>query len=501
MLQPSKNDSYIIEMKNITKIFPGTRALDRVSLKLRKGEIHALVGENGAGKSTLMNILTGQIPMDEGEIFMEGKSLRLTSPEEALKNNIVLVPQELNLVPEASVAENIFLGNENIRFGFISSGITQRKAKELLGLLNVELDVTQPVKELSAAYQQLISIARALAYTPKVLILDEPTSVLTNVEADNLFRAMKTLKRHGTAMVFITHHLDEVMEQADRITIMRNGELVEEVPVDEITKDEMITKMAGKKVQQLKRVKRSVSDEIFYEAKHLSRKGEFEDISFSVHKGEILCVAGLVGAGRTEIFKCVFGITQSDFCSQTYIEGKEVSINLPEAAIAYGMGYVAEERRHDGIAPGMSVMENMVLPSYGQLRKHGLIDYGQAVALADQYISEMSIKTTSRDTLIKNLSGGNQQKVIVARWIAKGVKMLILDEPTRGIDVNAKGEIHNLIRELADQGVAVVVISSEMDEVLAMADRIMVIHRGKVSGFINDVDSTTQEDVLKVAFQ
>jgi len=497
----NQNDDYIIEMKDITKTFPGTKALDKICLKLRKGEIHALVGENGAGKSTLMNILTGQISMDEGEIFMEGEPLRLSTPEEALKKNIVLVPQELNLVAEASAAENIFLGNEIVKFGVIDSKETQKRAKEILKVLNVEIDVTQPVKELSAAYQQLVSIARALAYTPKVLILDEPTSVLTNVEAENLFQSMKELKQRGTAMVFITHHLDEVMQQADRITIMKDGKLVEEVPASEITKDEMITKMAGKQVQQLKRVKRNVSDEIFYEAKHLSREGEFEDISFHIRKGEILCVAGLVGAGRTEIFKCVFGITQSEPGAHTYIEGKEVAINSPMSAIAHGMGYVSEERRHDGITPSMSVMENMVLPSYKQMLEHGLIDYSQAASLADQYIKEMSIKTASRDTLIKNLSGGNQQKVIVARWMAKGVRMLILDEPTRGIDVNAKGEIHNLIRELADHGVAVVVISSEMDEVFAMADRIMVICRGKVSGFIDDVDLTTQEDVLKVAFQ
>ncbi|MBE6831452.1 MAG: sugar ABC transporter ATP-binding protein [Ruminococcaceae bacterium] len=497
----NQNNDYIIEMKDITKTFPGTKALDKICLKLRKGEIHALVGENGAGKSTLMNILTGQISMDEGEIFMEGEPLRLSTPEEALKKNIVLVPQELNLVAEASAAENIFLGNELVKFGVIDSKETQKRAKEILKVLNVEIDVTQPVKELSAAYQQLVSIARALAYTPKVLILDEPTSVLTNVEAENLFQSMKELKQRGTAMVFITHHLDEVMQQADRITIMKDGKLVEEVPASEITKDEMITKMAGKQVQQLKRVKRNVSDGIFYEAKHLSRKGEFEDISFHIRKGEILCVAGLVGAGRTEIFKCVFGITQSEPGAHTYIEGKEVAINSPMSAIAHGMGYVSEERRHDGITPSMSVMENMVLPSYKQMLEHGLIDYSQAASLADQYIKEMSIKTASRDTLIKNLSGGNQQKVIVARWMAKGVRMLILDEPTRGIDVNAKGEIHNLIRELADHGVAVVVISSEMDEVFAMADRIMVICRGKVSGFIDDVDLTTQEDVLKVAFQ
>lgn len=415
----------LVEMKEIVKTFPGTKALDGVTLKLRKGEIHALIGENGAGKSTLMNILTGQFSMDSGEIIMEGEPVRFSSPREAMSRNIVLVPQELNLIPEASIAENIFLGNEVAKKHLIDWNRTQQEAEKLLELLDVKIDVSRPVKELSAAYQQLVSIARALTYEPKVLILDEPTAVLTNRETESLFASMQRLKKNGTSMVFITHHLDEVMEQADRITIMKDGCLVKEILVSEITKEEMINQMAGKKVQ----------------------------------------------------------------------------IKSPIDAIGYGMGYVSEERRHDGIAPDMSVMENMILPSYDKIKKNGLIDYRQAVRIADQYIGSFKIKTASRETLIKNLSGGNQQKVIVARWMAKGIRMLILDEPTRGIDVNAKGEIHQLIRELADQGVSVVVISSEMEEVIALADRIMVVHNGKISGYITEVDQITQEDVLKVAFQ
>jgi len=491
----------LVEMKDIVKTFPGTKALDGVTLKLRKGEIHALIGENGAGKSTLMNILTGQFAMDSGDIFMEGEPIRFSSPREAMAKNIVLVPQELNLIPEASIAENIFLGNEIAKNGLINWEETKKEAERLLALLDVQVDVTLPVKNLSAAYQQLVSIARALAYEPKVLILDEPTAVLTSKETESLFASMQRLKKNGTAMVFITHHLDEVMEQADRITIMRDGCLVKEVLVSEITKEELINQMAGKKVQITTRVKREVSDEIFFEAQSLTRKGEFKDINFQLHKGEILCVAGLVGAGRTEIFKCVFGITDKEAGGKTFIEGKEVQIKSPIDAIRYGMGYVSEERRHDGITPDMSVMENMMLPSYDKIKKNGLIDYGQAAAMTDQYIGSFKIKTASRETFIKNLSGGNQQKVIVARWIAKGIRMLILDEPTRGIDVNAKGEIHQLIRELADSGVSVVVISSEMEEVIALADRIMVVHNGKISGYITEVDQITQEDVLKVAFQ
>lgn len=492
---------FVIEMKGITKIFPGTKALDRVDLSIKTGEIHALLGENGAGKSTLMNVLTGQYIMDEGEVFMDGKPIRISSPKDAFDRNIVLVPQELNLIPDATIAENIFLGNERAKGGMIQWKEVQKEAKELLKLLDVEIDVTQKVRNLSAAYQQLVSIARALSYQPRVLILDEPTAVLTNREAESLFESMQRLKKAGTSMVFITHHLDEVLEQADRMTIMRDGQLVKVAEVKDMTKEDIITSMAGRKVEQSKHISRKVSDEIFFEAQNLTREGEFSDVSFKVRKGEILCVAGLVGAGRTEIFKTVFGITQKEPGGKMLVEGKEVDIKDPRIAIKLGMGYVSEERRHDGITPGMSVLENMMLPSYDQLKKGGLINFKEASKITDSYINKFKIKTAGREQLIKNLSGGNQQKVIVARWMAKGIKMLIMDEPTRGIDVNAKGEIHQLVRELADNGVSVVVISSEMEEVLALADRVMVVHQGKIKGYIEDVDMTTEEDVLKVAFQ
>ncbi|MFR9272903.1 MAG: sugar ABC transporter ATP-binding protein [Clostridia bacterium] len=497
----NKLSEFVIEMKGITKTFPGTKALDKVDLSIRPGEIHALLGENGAGKSTLMNVLTGQYIMDEGEIFMDGRPVKISSPKDAFGKNIVLVPQELNLIPEATIEENIFLGNERAKGTLINWKETQKEAIELLKILNVEIDVTRKVKTLSAAYQQLVSIARALAYSPRVLILDEPTAVLTNKEAVSLFESMQRLKKEGTAMVFITHHLDEVLEQADRMTIMRDGQLVKVAEVKDMTKEDIITSMAGKKIEQSKHIAREVSGEVFFEAKELNREGEFQDVSFQVKKGEILCVAGLVGAGRTEIFKTVFGITQKEPGGKTFVEGKEVDIKDPRVAIRLGMGYVSEERRHDGITPGMSVLENMMLPSYDQLKKNGLINFKEASRIADDYIGKFKIKTAGQEQLIKNLSGGNQQKVIVARWMAKGIKMLIMDEPTRGIDVNAKGEIHQLVRELADNGVAVVVISSEMEEVLALADRVMVVHQGRIKGYIEDVDMTTEEDVLKVAFQ
>lgn len=493
--------NFMIEMKGISKSFPGTKALDLVDLSVKPGEIHALLGENGAGKSTLMNVLTGQYIMDEGQIFMEGNPVRISSPKDAFDKNIVLVPQELNLLPEASVAENIFLGNERVGKGLVDWKTTTQEAVRLLKLLDVEIDVEQKVKHLSAAYQQLVSIARALAYQPKVLILDEPTAVLTNKEAVTLFSSMQRLKGEGTSIIFITHHLDEVMAEANRMTIMKDGRLVKVATVEEMTKDDIITAMAGSKVDKLERVQRQYADEVFFEARKISRESEFQDVSFQIKKGEILGVAGLVGAGRTEIFKSVYGITQIDDGGEFLVEGKRVNIRNPLDAMRLGLGYVSEERRHDGITPGMSVLENMMLASYSQLKKYGLIDFGKASEITGDYIQKFKIKTAGKETLIKNLSGGNQQKVILARWIAKGIRMLIMDEPTRGIDVNAKGEIHKLIRELADSGVTVVVISSEMEEVLNLADRIMVVHQGKISGYINEVDLATEEEVLKVAFQ
>ena len=301
-------------------------------------------------------------------------------------------------------------------------------------------------------------------------------------------------------MVFISHHLYEVLSQCDRVTIMRDGTLVDVRDVKDITKEEMINLMAGKKVVAGKRVERTYSDEVFLELKNLTRQGEYKDISLKLHKGEILCIAGLVGAGRTEVFKSVFGITHPDE-GEIYIEGKRVDIKDPTVALKYGMGYVSEERRHDGIAPEMSVLENMMLPSLKANSKGGLISWSKVISICDEYIRAISIKTAGRDALIKNLSGGNQQKVIVARWLAKKTRMLILDEPTRGIDVNAKGEIHDLIRQMADEGVAVIVISSEMEEVLALADRIMVMHNGAISGWVDNPAEVTQEDVLKMAFK
>ena len=407
----------------------------------------------------------------------------------------------MNLIPEATVAENIFLGNERLKGQLIDWEQTNQAAKKILEFFDFSIDTQMKVKNLSASYQQIISIARALTYSPKILILDEPTAVLTNTEAKLLFASMQNLKKNGTAIIFITHHLEEVLSEAERMTIMRDGKVAKVAEVKGKTKDDIIYFMAGKKVEKTNRVPRKISSEIFFEAKNLNRESEFTDISFNVRKGEILCIAGLVGAGRTEIFKTVFGITQMEPGGQFFVNGKPAEINNPADAIKFGIGYISEERRHDGITPLMSVMENMILPSYAKFIKNGLINFKIASQMVNEYIGKFKIKTPNGDVLIKNLSGGNQQKVIVARWMAKDVKMLIMDEPTRGIDVNAKGEIHQLIRQLADSGVSVIVISSEMEEVLALADRVMVVHQGKIKGYIDDPSATNEEDILKVAFK
>ena len=493
---------YAVEMRDIVKTFPGTKALNKASLFIKSGEIHALLGENGAGKSTLMNVLIGIHKMDSGEMFLNGEPFQIKNNFEALRKGIGMVPQEINLIPDASVAENVFLGNECMNSkarAFISWKEAREQARRILHTLGVDIDVTQKIKYLSAAYQQMISIARALAYDPQILILDEPTSALTNTEANLLFQSMEKLKNEGKSLIFITHHLDEVMSQADRMTIMRDGEVVHVCDKKDITKAEIINKMANRDVTRDKKILRQHSQETFFRAENLRRENEYDSASFDVKRGEILCVAGLIGAGRTELFKTVFGLTNSEPGGKMYIEGKETEIKDPTTAIKLGIGYVPEERRQDGIFPILSVAENMTLPSYNALKKHGLINFRRVRSVTEKYIGDLKVKTSSQDIPIKNLSGGNQQKVILARWMAKKARMLILDEPTRGIDVNAKDEIHRLIRTMADEGVTIVVISSEMEEVIALADRIMVMHKGQIKGFVENPADADEENILKIA--
>ena len=493
-------NEYILEMKDIVKRFPGTLALDNVNFNLKKGEVMALIGENGAGKSTLMNVLMGVYNLDSGEIFLNGEKIENKSPFEALQKGIGMVPQELNLVPDISIAENIFLGNHQKKASFIDWKKTHEKAEEVLKKLNVDIDPDIKVGHISSAYQQLVSIARTIAAGSNIIILDEPTASLTVIETKRLFENIRMLKEEGCSIIMITHHLDEVVEMADRVTIMRDGKMVKACDASELTISDMIYYMANEKVDKFKRVERQVSDEVVLSIQGYTRKNEFKDVNIDVKKGEILGIAGLIGSGRTELFSCIYGLTKKD-AGKLYFEGEEVEFKSPYEAIKKGIGLIPEERRKQGMFAELPIYENMLLPSYKRLKKGGFINFGKVKKLAVDEIGKLRVKTPNEDTKIKSLSGGNQQKVIIARWLEKDVKLLIMDEPTRGIDVRAKSEIYDLVRELADKGVTVVVISSEMDELVAIADRLVVMFEGEVRGVVEPREDMKREDILRVALQ
>ena len=490
----------ILEMKNITKRFSGVTALENVDFSLKKGEIHALIGENGAGKSTLMNVLMGVISSDEGTILYNGEEIVNKSPHNALTRGIGMVPQELNLVPELSISENIFLGNYRKKSGLFDSQKTEQESRELLATLGVDIDVTQNVSSVSAAYQQLISIARTLGFGSQVIVLDEPTASLTISESEILFEILRRLSAEGRSIIYISHHLDEIQQITDRTTIMRDGVVVHVANTASLTTHDMIFHMANQEVENTQKQIREQSSDICVEVRNLSREKEYHDISFSVKKAEILGVAGLVGSGRTELFSTIAGLSGKD-SGQILFNGKEVNISNCHDAIKLGIGLVPEERRRQGIFPELSVTENLIEPSYKENEKRGFIDFKKVKNTVKHYVDELRIKTSSIEAKIKNLSGGNQQKVVLGRWMAKGVEVLILDEPTRGIDVRAKGEIYKLIHELANDGMTIIFISSEIDELLSVADRIIVMREGKINGEIDAPLKHTRQDVLKLAMQ
>ena len=491
---------YILEMKGVVKAFAGTLALDHVDFSLKQGEIMALIGENGAGKSTLMNVLMGVHHADEGTFVFKGQQIENRNPHEALQRGIGMVPQELSMLPELSVAENIFMASPAGKGSIVHWNELYCRAEKELAKLEVDIDPRCKVGSLSAAFQQLVSICRTLAMGSELIVLDEPTAALTTLEADRLFSVIRKLKADGKTMVIITHHLDEVELLADRVSVMRDGRMVKVDEVSNLTIDEMIFHMANERVEKQKKIKSKYSDEDILVIQDYSREHEFDHIHLNVKKGELLGIAGLVGSGRTELFNCVYGITPRQ-SGKLFFEGKEVNIDDPQKAIRLGIGYVPEERRNDGIFPVLSVYENMMLPSYEKNSKIGMIRFSRIKKIASAGIEKLRIKTPSSNALIKNLSGGNQQKVILARWIEKQVKLLILDEPTRGIDVRAKSEIYKIIKELADTGITMVVISSETEELLNVCDRIVVMFNGSIKGSLIPDENTTREDVLKIALQ
>ena len=498
---------YVLEMTDVSKSFPGVKALDHVQLKLRPGKVHALMGENGAGKSTLMKCMFGIYKMDEGQIKIDGQPVTISDPMDALKKGIAMVHQELQPIPARTVGENIFLGRYPLKklLGFISV-VDHKKMYEdtaaLLKKVRMSFDAHQKVGELSVSQMQSVEIAKAVSANCRVLILDEPTSSLTANEVEALFRIIEDLKAENVAIVYISHKMDEILRIGDEVTIMRDGKYIGTWDAQELTTEKIITQMVGRELKNLYPPKNNVPGEVVFEVKDFTsiNPRSFRHVNFQLRKGEILGVGGLVGAQRTELMEGLFGI-RSHSAGQIFYKGREMSISRPKDAIDSGIAMLTEDRRGSGIMGVLSVADNISISSLNKYLDYGVMINGKKVEqLVQDNVKKMNIKTPSSKTQIKSLSGGNQQKVLVGRWLANDPDVLILDEPTRGIDVGAKYEIYCIIEELARSGKSIIMISSEMGELIGMSDRIMVMCDGRVTGFIDGRDAT-QENIMALATQ
>lgn len=472
----------VLEMQSISKQFPGVRALKDVSFAVFPGEVHALIGENGAGKSTLMKILAGIYHPDAGQIVLRGQSVRFSSPHAAWVAGISTIHQELMLVPQLTVAENIFLGKvPQNKLGLVARRRMLSEARHYLERLEVDVDPKALLGDLPVAIQQMVEIAKALSYDAEIIIMDEPTSALSKHEIDVLFERIARLKSEGRCVVFISHKLDEIFRIADRITVLRDGEHIATDYADRLTSEQLIQMMVGRDIQGIfQRSERQPGAPIL-EVRNLTIHGQFYDINFTLHAGEIVGFAGLVGSGRTDLVRALFGAEPVE-SGDVLLAGEPVDISSPQRAIAAGMGLVPENRKEQGLFLQMSVRENIVIAQTDHLAHNGLLNFGTEQQIASDYIARLDVRTPSAEQDIVNLSGGNQQKTILARWLALNPRVLIVDEPTRGIDIGAKAEIHAILNDLADNGVGIVFVSSEMEEVLGISDRILVMREGRISG-------------------
>jgi ribose transport system ATP-binding protein len=489
--------SPLLEVRDVSKRFPGVQALDKVSLSLHAGEILALVGENGAGKSTLMKILSGVYQPDAGgAILMNGVEVSPQDPIHARDTlGISIIYQEFNLAPNLSVAENIFLGRAPKRFGFVMFDHLFRQANALLAMLNVDLDARAPVSRLSVAQQQMVEIAKALAYQAKLVIMDEPTAALSPRETQTLFEIMRRLRDKGVGIIFITHRLDEVFQVTDRITVMRDGRTVGGLMAKDADRNAIVRLMVDRDVSELYPTTKGVYGDVLLEVKNLSTPGRLQDISFSLRRGEILGIFGLLGAGRTEVANALFGVGPRP-TGQILLNGTPIDVRSPADATQAGVCYVPEDRKRHGLVLGMAVRENISLAVLRQISRTTFVRQTQERRLSDDFINQLGIRTPSREQRVNNLSGGNQQKVVLAKWLANSPRVLILDEPTRGIDVGAKAEVHAIATRLADEGVGMIMISSELPEVLGMSDRILVIHEGRVTGEFARTEATKERIMM-----
>ena len=501
MNEPAK---YLLCMEGISKAFPGVQALDKVDFEVDEGEVVALVGENGAGKSTLMKILCGAYRKDSGRILLYGKETEIESPHHAQQLKISIIYQEFNLTPNQSAAANVFLSREPRQrgvgrfFNLVDRQRMEQEAQQLLERVGARVPSTALIRDLSVAEQQMVEVAKSLAVDARIIIMDEPTSALGEEEVETLFDIIRTLKVQGIAVIFITHRLDEVFRIADRIVVLRDGERAGDLPIDEATPEEIIRLMVGRElVTDMFHKEKAEIGEPFFEVRNLTGRGTVRDVSFTLRRGEILGFAGLVGAGRTETARLLFGADRKE-SGEILVEGKPVRINAPEDAVNAGLSLVPEDRSNQGLVLGLAVQENIVLPTLDNHARAGWVNRPALRRTSQEYVDRLNIRTPSLQQKATYLSGGNQQKVVVAKWLASNPKVLILDEPTRGIDVGAKAEVHALMSQLAQTGIGIIMISSELPEILGMSDRILVMSEGRVAAIL-DREEATQEVIMTYA--
>jgi inositol transport system ATP-binding protein len=496
----ARHGEYILEVDHVRKEFPGVVALDDVQLRLRPGTVHALMGENGAGKSTLMKIIAGVYNPDRGEVRFAGEKLDIKTPIDALNSGIAMIHQELNLMNSMTVAENIWIRREPLNaVGLVDHPKMNRMTQDLFDELNIRLDPKGMVGDLTVAQKQMVEIAKAVSYNSDVLIMDEPTSAITETEVEHLFAIIRDLRAKGVGIVYITHKMSELFEIADELTVFRDGQYIDTVKASDVTRDDIIRMMVGREITNMfPKVDCEIGDAIL-EVKNLTLPGTFHDISFDLRRGEILGVAGLVGSGRSNVAEAIFGVRPAA-SGEIRIAGEPVAITSPSVAMAHGMAFLTEDRKETGCFLILDCLENiqMALLTREKVDRFGFVEQREVTRLAEDYAAKLRVKTPNLAETVENLSGGNQQKLLIARWLLTNPKILILDEPTRGIDVGAKAEIHRLITELASQGVAVLMISSELPEILGMSDRVMVMHEGHVSGFL-DRSEASQVRVMELA--
>ncbi len=491
-----KNEN-ILEIKGVSKSFVGVKALQNVSFQVRKGDVHALLGENGAGKSTLMKILSGAYNKDCGQIFVNGKEAEIRNTKDSERLGIAIIYQELNLIPDITVAENIFLARQPKKHGLLDWKKMTEDAEEILDYMDVAINPRAIVSSLSVAQQQMVEIAKAISLHSQLLIMDEPTSTLTEGETRKLFSVINNLKSKGISMIYISHRMEEIFEICDSYTVLRDGTFVHSGEIKEVDVNQIIEYMVGRSLASVYPEKKNKVGEVILEADHISNGKEVKDVSFSLRKGEILGFAGLVGAGRTETLKAVFG-ADSGAKGEIKINGKPVQIRSPRDAIKLGIGFLPEDRKKEGLVVDLPVLDNTVMAKPEKAMEHGMFSAKKAKEICQKYIRELLIKTPSEMQMAKFLSGGNQQKVVLAKWLNCEPEIIVLDEPTRGIDVNAKMEIYNIIVKLAEEGKSIIMISSEMPELIGLCDRVIVMHEGCVTGEL-DRRTLSQQQIMHYA--